>query len=253
MSPTLEEALTKDGIPLDITFTVLYRLMADVPEEAIDWEKPYPVSKDAVVRAAYATFDWEIATREVAKNLLRDEIAQMYLDEIYDPLNPETFPLGEIRIRVRDRLSEIAKNWGTEIRSVQIVRVEIPDKIKEQMLRRWFERWEVRVAESKKQAMITLGEGEAEARRVIELARAQAQTQMVIAITEGFRLMKETGAAVPGDLIAVRFIEALEKMAEDPATKFMLPYNVFDTLKEIRRSLTDEDQGEVATRSGKPS
>ncbi len=181
----LEEAYTKDGIPLNITFTILYRLMPRA-EDAIDWEKPYPVSKNAVVKAAYATFDWEMAVREEAKNLLRDRIAQMYLDEIYDPLNPETFPLREIRTDIRDRLAKFAWNWGLEIRAVQIVRLDMPDKVKEQMLRRWFEQWEARVAESKKQAMITLGEGEAEASRIVELARASTQTQMIIAMTEGF-------------------------------------------------------------------
>ncbi len=64
--------------------------------------------------------------------------------------------------------------------------------------------------------------------------------------------MKETGTAVP-DLIALRFLETVEKMAANPATKFMLPYTVFDTLKEIRGSLTDEDQGEVGTTGEKPS
>jgi regulator of protease activity HflC (stomatin/prohibitin superfamily) len=248
----LEEAYTKDGIPLNITFTILYRLISDVPRDAIDWEKPYPVSKEATVKAAYATFDWQTAVREVAKNLLRDRIAQMYLDKIYDPLNPETFPLREIRTDIRDQLAEFAWNWGTEIRAVQIVRVDMPDKVKEQMLRRWFEQWEARVAESKKQAMITLGEGEAEASRIVELARASAQTQMIIAITEGFRRMKETGTAVP-DLIALRFIETVEKMAANPSTRFMLPYTVFDTLKEIRGSLTNEDQEEVGTTGGKSS
>jgi regulator of protease activity HflC (stomatin/prohibitin superfamily) len=248
----LEEAYTKDGIPLNITFTILYRLIADVPRDAIDWKKPYPVSKDAVVKAAYATFDWEMAVREEAKNLLRDRFAQTYLDEIYDPLNPETFPLREIRTDIKDGLAEFAWNWGMEIRAVQIVRLDMPDKVKEQMLRRWFEQWEARVAESKKQAMITLGEGEAEASRIVELARASTQTQMIIAITEGFRRMKETGTAVP-DLIALRFLETVEKMAANPATKFMLPYAVFDTLKEIRGSLTDEDQGEVDTTGEKPS
>ena len=51
---------------------------------------------------------------------------------------------------------------------------------------------------------------------------AEAETRMMEAITEGLRKVRDDGGD-PRELIAMRFIEALEKMAEDPATKVFFP------------------------------
>jgi hypothetical protein len=59
---------------------------------------------------------------------------------------------------------------------------------------------------------------------------------MIMAITEGFRRLKEEGGdphQLTRQLIGFRFIEALEKMAEDPATKVMLPSDMLQLLKQM--------------------
>jgi regulator of protease activity HflC (stomatin/prohibitin superfamily) len=128
-------------------------------------------------------------------------------------------------------LNNQTKEWGVVVTEVRIGTIDVPDEVKARMLTRWEAEW-------RRQVRITEAEGEAEAFRLMELARAKAQMEMIIAITQGFKQMAGSGA-VPGHLIALRFIEALEKMAEDPATKFLLPADVLGTLSRMR-DLVDE-------------
>jgi len=232
---TVDNALTKDGIPVTIHYSVLFRIMQD-PAKQWNPEKPYPFSREAVLKATYNSFDWEIATTEVAKNLLRDEVGKRYMDDIFDPLRPDTFPQGDIKQRVRDSLRNIAEGWGAAIIGVQILGIEVPREIGEGMQKKWQVDWEARMAESRKQALITEGEAQAEVYNLIEVARAQAQTRMIIAITEGFRRMETVNIPIP-QFIALRFIDALEKMASDPATMILLPSDVMATLQSIRSAI----------------
>jgi len=232
---TLDNASTKDGIRVTIRYSVLFRIMQD-PARQWNPGKPYPFSKEAVLKATYDSFDWEIATTEVAKNLLRDEIGKRYVDDIFDPLHPDTFPQGDIKRRVRDSLRNMAEGWGAAIVGVQILGIEVPQEIGEGMQRKWEVDWEARMAESRKQTLITEGEAQAEVYNLIEVARAQAQTRMIIAITGGFRQMGTGNIPIP-QFIALRFIEALEKMASDPATKILLPSDVLATLQSIRSAI----------------
>ncbi len=232
---TLDNASTKDGIPVTIHYSVLFRIAQD-PAKVWNPEKPYPFSREAVLKATYDSYDWEIATIEVAKNLLRDEIGKRYLDDIFDPLDPNTFPQSDIKQRVRDSLRKIAEGWGGTIISFQMLNIEVPPEIREGMQKKWQVDWEARMAESRKQVLITEGEAQAEVYNLIEVARAQAQTRMIIAITEGFRQMETKNIPIP-QFIALRFIEALEKMASDPATKILLPSDVMATLQSIRSAI----------------
>ena len=132
----LEDGVTKDGIPVVINFALMSRIAPESGKEIRPGEY-YPYSEEAVLKATYNTFDWEIAIREVAKNLLRDKIAQCYLDDIYDPAHPGSFPLGEIKVQLKQQLAKIADEWGIIVTSFQISRVEVPKPIRQQIMARW--------------------------------------------------------------------------------------------------------------------
>lgn len=77
-------------------------------------------------------------------------------------------------------------------------------------------------AEAAKDAAIRHGEGEAGALSAREKVRARAQFDMIRAIFGGLRQMT---AQQRNALLGLRFLEALEKIADDPATKILLPGN----------------------------
>lgn len=90
----------------------------------------------------------------------------------------------------------------------------------------------VRVAEGEKESAILVAEGEAEAIRQTAIAKAQGEAEMIkrtqMATAEGLKLvfsaMKE--ADIDNNILALKSMEALEKMAEGKSTKLVLPSDI---------------------------
>jgi regulator of protease activity HflC (stomatin/prohibitin superfamily) len=253
-SETVENVLTKDRIPLRITFGVGFQIepKSEVDNRTEDGEPPDPVTSTPVLsddvytvyegsvrKAVFDTAgDWKATSFGFAENLLRDIVATYYFDQIFkkrdEPdhadgpgrFDPDDRTIREIEEKIFERHKKIAPSWGVHTRGVDIKIIELPKEVQEQMLDWWRTGWEKRIAltkaEAEKQATITKGEGKAKALDVREVARARAQTQMIMAIARGFSRLS---AADRQALIELRFLEALEKIADDPATKILLPEN----------------------------
>ncbi|MDX5701304.1 stomatin-like protein, partial [Clostridioides difficile] len=111
----------------------------------------------------------------------------------------------------------------------------------------------VRVAEGEKESAILVAEGEAEAIRQTAIAKAQGEAEMIkrtqIATAEGLKLvfsaMKE--ADIDNNILALKSMEALEKMAEGKSTKLVLPseaVNFLGTFKGIKEAMVRVAEGE---------
>jgi len=185
-----EDIFTKDEIPVTVHFSIAFRIASD-PTRRVELGKPYPFSEEAALKAAYNVGNIEGAMKGVGESLLRDKIAQCSLDEIYDPLNPDTFPLGDIRRQLKEQLENIARNWGLVVSSFKINRVEVPDEVRKQMLERWQGVWtrneaveqertereaaSIRAERKAIEVQATLAEAkaQAEADRIREMEKAQ--------------------------------------------------------------------------------
>ncbi|AXU26869.1 TPA: SPFH domain-containing protein [Clostridioides difficile] len=109
----------------------------------------------------------------------------------------------------------------------------------------------IRVAEGEKESAILVAEGEAEAIRQTAIAKAQGEAEMIkrtqIATAEGLKLvfsaMKE--ADIDNNILALKSMEALEKMAEGKSTKLVLPseaVNFLGTFKGIKEVMSDDNK-----------
>ena len=109
----------------------------------------------------------------------------------------------------------------------------------------------VRVAEGEKESAILVAEGEAEAIRQTAIAKAQGEAEMIkrtqMATAEGLKLvfsaMKE--ADIDNNILALKSMEALEKMAEGESTKLVLPseaVNFLGTFKGIKEVMSDDNK-----------
>ncbi|HBG6092470.1 TPA: SPFH/Band 7/PHB domain protein [Clostridioides difficile] len=109
----------------------------------------------------------------------------------------------------------------------------------------------VRVAEGEKESAILVAEGEAEAIRPTAIAKAQGEAEMIkrtqMATAEGLKLvfsaMKE--ADIDNNILALKSMEALEKMAEGKSTKLVLPseaVNFLGTFKGIKEVMSDDNK-----------
>ena len=77
--------------------------------------------------------------------------------------------------------------------------------------------------------------------------RADAQRQMIVAITEAFQQMADSGTPVPPHVIALRFIDVLEDVAASPSVQELLPETVQGIPAKLRLLMEqttagDEDQ-----------
>ncbi|WP_101773121.1 SPFH domain-containing protein [Peptostreptococcus faecalis] len=107
----------------------------------------------------------------------------------------------------------------------------------------------IREAEGDKQSKILQAEGEAEAIRDVYAAKAEGEAQIIKQTQEAtalglkmvFAAMKESD--IDDNMLALKSMEALEKLGEKDSTKLVLPsdaVNFLGTFKGIKEVLTDE-------------
>ena len=107
----------------------------------------------------------------------------------------------------------------------------------------------IREAEGQKESSILHAQGEAEAIRQIAIAKAQGEAEVIMKVQEAtaeglrkvFAAMKESD--VDDTMLALKSIEALEKVADGKATKLVLPsdtVNFLGTFKGIKEVLSDK-------------
>lgn len=107
----------------------------------------------------------------------------------------------------------------------------------------------IREAEGQKESSILKSQGEAEAIRQIAIAKAEGEAEVILRVQhatakglrEVFLAMKES--EVDENMLALKSMEALEKVAQGNATKLVLPseaVNLLGTFKGIKEVLSDD-------------
>ncbi|MGL4912557.1 MAG: SPFH domain-containing protein [Romboutsia sp.] len=106
----------------------------------------------------------------------------------------------------------------------------------------------IREAEGLKESSVLKAQGEAEAIREIAIAKAQGEAEVILRVQQAtaqglrdvFLAMKES--EVDDNMLALKSMEALEKVAQGNATKLVLPsdtVNLLGTFKGIKEVLSD--------------
>ena len=107
----------------------------------------------------------------------------------------------------------------------------------------------IREAEGLKESSVLKAQGEAEAIREIAIAKAQGEAEVILRVQQAtaqglrdvFLAMKES--EVDDNMLALKSMEALEKVAQGNATKLVLPsdtVNLLGTFKGIKEVLSDD-------------
>jgi regulator of protease activity HflC (stomatin/prohibitin superfamily) len=246
-----EDVQTRDGIPLHIRASVGYQIepLPETERRLGRGEGPpgpfkgtiegaHPVHPNSVFRAVYlsGTGGWQAATRGAAELALRDAIGRRTLAEIYgqaadDAVTPTIVPRLE-----KEALTDAerwALQWGVAITVIDITALEAPDEVRERILRQW-------EAAAQRGLITARGEAEAQVLDAIETVklgvREQALERIEAAIQHGAQILKEPGhlerylellelltTQISRDSAsALRYIEALEQMAENPRARVVL-------------------------------
>ena len=223
----------------------------DVPPQEVITKDNVTITVDAVIyyeptdpkKLVYNVGDFITAATELAQTNLRNVIGDLELDAALT--SRET-----INTSLKIILDEATDKWGTRVVRVEIQRIDPPQDVQDAMNKvmkaerdrraavteaEGEKRAAILTAEGERQSQILSAEGEAEALKAV--ADAQKYEKIAIADGESEAIQKVFDAIHKGDptndLIAIKYLESLEKVANGKATKIFLPADLSATLGSI--------------------
>lgn len=214
--------------------------VVDVPPQGVITKDNVVVEVDAViyymvtdpVQVTYNVANYYMAVTKLAQTNLRNLVGDLALDE--------TLTSRElINAKLRDILDSATDKWGTKVTRVELQRIEPPKDVTEAMHRQMKAERERRAmileAEGHKKSAILKAEGDAEA--IMKVAEAEKFEKLTVAKGEAEAIQTVFDAIHAGrptnDLIAIKYLEALQKIADGQATKVFLPYEATGILGSI--------------------
>lgn len=225
--------------------------VVDVPPQHVITEDNVAVEVDAVVyyevtdpvKVTYNITDFYLAAIKLAQTNLRNLIGDMALDESLT--SRET-----INNTLRQVLDDATDKWGARVTRVELQKIEPPEDVTASMHRQMKAERERRAAileaEGKKKAAILEAEGfkqsqilkaEGEAEAIKRVADADKYQKLTVAQGEAQAIETVFGSIHKGnptnDLIAIKYLEALPKIADGQATKVFLPMETSGILGSI--------------------
>ena len=225
--------------------------VVDVPPQEVITKDNVVVTVDAViyyeatdpVKLKYAVGNFILAITKLAQTNLRNVVGDLQLDEAL--VSREL-----INSKLRQILDDATDKWGTRVVRVEIQRIEPPPDVTDAMHRQMKaerdrraavteaegdKRAAILTAEGVKEAAILRAEGEAEA--IKRVADADKYQKMTVAEGEGQAIERVFAAIHNGDptedLIAIKYLEALQGVADGKATKIFLPLDTSGVLGAV--------------------
>ncbi len=231
----------------------------DVPPQEVITQDNVAVSVDAVIyfeptdpqRLLYNISNFILAVTKLAQTNLRNVIGEMSLDEAFTSRE-------RVNAALRQILDDATDKWGVRVVRVEIQRIDPPQDVMhamhEQMKAERTRRAVVTEAEGAREAAVTRAEGEkqaailsAEGVRERDILTAQGQAQAVKTRAEAEQFRQEvvalgeaeairnvygaiTDAGTDDRVIAIKYLETLEGIADGQATKIFLPTEMGATL-----------------------
>ena len=261
-------ATAEPGLRFIIPFVDRIRIVdmreqvVDVPPQEVITADNVVVSVDAVVyyepvdpqRLIYNIANFILAVTKLAQTNLRNLVGDLQLDQALTSRD-------SINTSLRTILDDATDTWGVRVKRVEIQRIDPPADVMmamhEQMKAERTRRATVTTAEGEREAAITRAEGErqavilgAEAVRQQQILEAEGQATAVRELAEAERFRQQTtalgeaeairtvfkaihdGDPTP-DLLAIKHLEMLAKIADGQATKIFLPADSTATMGSL--------------------
>ena len=271
------------GVHFLIPFLDQMAYVIDLRENVVDFPPQPVITKDNVtmqidtvvyfqvtdpVRYVFEIANPISAIENLTATTLRNIIGELDLDETLTSRDL-------INTKMRSILDEATDKWGIKVNRVELKNIMPPQDIQvamEKQMRAERERREsilqaegekqssilkaegekqsaILKAEAKKEAMVREAEGEkqsrilraqGEAESIRQIAQAKAEGEATI-IKNVFKAMKESD--IDDNMLALKSMEALEKIAESDATKLVLPsdtVNFLGSFKGIKEVLSND-------------
>ncbi len=212
----------------------------DVPPQGVITKDNVVVEVDAVVyyevtdpvKVSYNVANFYTAVTKLAQTNLRNLIGDMALDESLTSREV-------VNTQLRQILDDATDKWGVKVTRVELQRIEPPVDVTEAMHRQMKAERERRAiileAEGAKRSVVLKAEGQAEA--IKKVADADKYEKLTVAKGEAEAIENVYGAIHRGnptdDLIAIKYLDALQKIADGKSTKIFLPIETAGVLGSI--------------------
>lgn len=244
------ELHSKEGLEFVTAVSVTFRIGA--PELTVSVQQPFPYDADTVRKLAYNQTNlpgghisnWENTALGVVKAALAASVSSFSLNELLQDEQTEMGAHLTIRRNVEREARIKLRDQGIELIRVRIGGFRFPEDVTDLHIQYWRTYWD-------NQARLTLAEGEAVALEDMDLARAEAEIELVKAVADGMEQARRQGyQGGVSEIVALRFVEALEKMALESKGEITLPEQLLPQLQYLQNQLqltaqvdstTDED------------
>ena len=225
--------ITKDNVTMQ-TDTVIYFQITD--PKLYTYGVEYPMS----------------AIENLTATTLRNIIGELELDQSLTSRDT-------INAKMRSILDEATDPWGIKVNRVELKNIlpprEIQNAMEKQMKAERERRESILQAEGEKASKVLIAEGEkqsvllqADAAKQAKIMAAEAEAQSILkvqqAMADSMRLLNENA---PNDqVIKLKALEALEKVADGKATKIIIPSEIqgLAGLAASTKALLDGDKAE---------
>jgi len=208
-----QPVITKDNVTMQID-TVIYLQVTD--------PKLYCYGVDRPLNAI----------ENLTATTLRNIIGDLELDQTLTSRDI-------INSKMRAILDEATDPWGIKINRVELKNImppkEIQDSMERQMKAERTRREKILQAEGEKRSAVLVAEGakeaailNAEAQKEAAIRRAEGEAEAILkvqqATAEGLKMLN--AAAPDASVIAIKSLEALQKIADGKATKIIIPSEI---------------------------
>ena len=232
----------------------------DLRERVFDFPKQNVITKDNVnvqinallyfqimdpVKAVYEIVDLPDAIEKLTQTTLRNVVGELELDETLAARDT-------INSKLQLILDDATNKWGVKVNRVELQDINPPHEIQEAMNKQMYAERERRAhvleaeglksaailnAEGERQSQISIAEGEKQSDILRAEGVAQAKISVAQAEAESIRLISDE-VGKKGDpmqyLVAVKYIETLEKMVGGKDTKTIyMPYEATGVLSSL--------------------
>ena len=261
------------GLHFKIPFIERVAKKVSLKEQVVDF-KPQPViTRDNVTMQIDTVVFFQVtdsklytygvdrplsAIENLCATTLRNIIGEMELDHTLTSRDV-------INTKITAILDEATDKWGIKVNRVEVKNIippsEIQDVMERQMKAERLRRESILRAEGEKRSAILVAEGEKEsailrADAVLEqrIREAQGEAQAILevqkALADSIRMLNE--AAPNNQVLALKSLEALGKVADGKATKLIIPSNLQDlagTVASIKELITEAPAGEIGPKA----
>jgi regulator of protease activity HflC (stomatin/prohibitin superfamily) len=178
--------------------------------------------EQAVYKAVYEVEDWQKATQRQAEATLRDVLGETSWRDEFIGVTAEgdtsiARPRSRLNAKMRYLLDQHTRRWGVTITrcSVQVIHVDAGALESAFAIRRARKRAQIASIDAQSEKEVAVRRFEA------ELAKIKMQAA---AIREGMPTV---------DFVALKWIEAIERLAQDPQSKWVIPVEFLETVRQI--------------------